>query len=253
MSYASLRPFSHHCIAFVPQRLFVERVPIASRHCRASITAQRPASSRSPRMAPARTDITTFTSVNDGVVLPDLVAVKDAPESQQSDAATSGNNLFSLRDHTVLITGAGRGLGITLAAAVVGAGGHVACVDILPEPAVDDWSRLKLAAKRAGVTVSYEAGDITDETMMIRIVTETSQQGMSKGAPLRGAIACAGIQQKTPLLDYPATDFERIMKVNTVGTFITAKAVANDMIRNHETGSIVMIASMSGNIANRVC
>jgi NAD(P)-dependent dehydrogenase (short-subunit alcohol dehydrogenase family) len=42
------------------------------------------------------------------------------------------------------------------------------------------------------------------------------------------------------------------MLTNVLGSFITAKAVANDMVANKVQGSIVLIASMSGSIANRV-
>ena len=54
-------------------------------------------------------------------------------------------------------------------------------------------------------------------------------------------------------LEYAVADFERILRVNVTGTFLTAKHAARIMIKNGVQGSIVMIASMSGNIANRVC
>lgn len=41
------------------------------------------------------------------------------------------------------------------------------------------------------------------------------------------------------------------MLTGSSGSFITAKAVANDMVANKVQGSIVLIASMSGSIANR--
>jgi NAD(P)-dependent dehydrogenase (short-subunit alcohol dehydrogenase family) len=44
----------------------------------------------------------------------------------------------------------------------------------------------------------------------------------------------------------------RISYIVFTGSFITAKAVANDMVANKIQGSIVLIASMSGSIANRV-
>lgn len=42
------------------------------------------------------------------------------------------------------------------------------------------------------------------------------------------------------------------MSVNVTGCFMTAQAAAKQMIRFGNGGSIVMIASMSGTIANRV-
>ncbi len=44
-----------------------------------------------------------------------------------------------------------------------------------------------------------------------------------------------------------------MFEVNITGVFMTAQAAAKQMIRFGNGGSIVMIASMSGTIANRVC
>lgn len=43
-----------------------------------------------------------------------------------------------------------------------------------------------------------------------------------------------------------------MFEVNITGAFMTAQAVAKQMIKFGNGGSIVMIASMSGSIANRV-
>jgi NAD(P)-dependent dehydrogenase (short-subunit alcohol dehydrogenase family) len=67
-----------------------------------------------------------------------------------------------------------------------------------------------------------------------------------------GLVAAAGIQQETPALEYTAKDANTMMEVNVTGVFMTAQAVAKQMIRFGNGGSIVMIASMSGTIANKV-
>ena len=69
---------------------------------------------------------------------------------------------------------------------------------------------------------------------------------------LGGLIAAAGIQQETPALEYTAKDANRMFEVNVTGVFMTAQAVAKQMIRLGNGGSIVLIASMSGTVANRV-
>jgi len=43
------------------------------------------------------------------------------------------------------------------------------------------------------------------------------------------------------------------LQVNITGVFMTAQAVAKEMIRWGNGGSIAMIASMSGTVANKVC
>jgi NAD(P)-dependent dehydrogenase (short-subunit alcohol dehydrogenase family) len=70
---------------------------------------------------------------------------------------------------------------------------------------------------------------------------------------LDGLIAAAGIQQETPALEYSAKDSDMMMSINVTGCFMTAQAAAKQMVRFGNGGSIVMIASMSGTIANRVC
>ena len=65
-------------------------------------------------------------------------------------------------------------------------------------------------------------------------------------------IAAAGIQQETAALDYTQADANMMFEVNVTGVFMTAQAVAKEMIRWGNGGSIAMIASMSGSVANRV-
>ncbi|KAH8649132.1 NADP-dependent mannitol dehydrogenase [Xylariales sp. PMI_506] len=165
--------------------------------------------------------------------------------------STAGSPLFSLSNKTIAITGGGRGLGMTLAFAVVEAGGHAACLDILPEPTQPEWEQLNAAAKSRGVTVTYQRCDVTAESEVESVLTAIAEDAISKGAVFGGCIACAGIQQKVPAVDYPAADFERILRVNTTGVFITAKYAARIMIAAGTPGSIVLISSMSGQIANR--
>lgn len=69
---------------------------------------------------------------------------------------------------------------------------------------------------------------------------------------LDGLIAAAGIQQETPALEYTAKDANTMFEVNITGVFMTAQAVAKEMIKHGRGGSIAMIASMSGTVANRV-
>ena len=74
----------------------------------------------------------------------------------------------------------------------------------------------------------------------------------TKHGRMDGLIAAAGIQQETPALEYTQEDVDKMLSVNVTGVFMTAQAVAKQMIRFGKGGSIVLIASMSGTIANRV-
>lgn len=175
------------------------------------------------------------------------------PETLLTPASNAPSfKLFSLEGKTVAITGGGRGLGITLALAVVEAGGNVACLDILEAPSPTEWPHLNKVAKAGGRTVSYRRCDVTDEAAVEQAFLNIEDEADTLGAPFWGAIACAGIQQQIAAFDYPAADFERILKVNVTGVFNTCKFAARALRDKKRLGSIVIIASMSGNIANRV-
>ena len=68
-----------------------------------------------------------------------------------------------------------------------------------------------------------------------------------------GLVAAAGIQQETSALEYTAKDSNTMFEVNVTGVFMTAQAVAKQMIRFGNGGSMALIASMSGTVANKVC
>lgn len=185
-------------------------------------------------------------------IISDINLPSHVPETDLSASNAPISKLFSLSGRTIVITGGGRGLGITLAVAVLEAGGNVACLDILPEPSATEWTALQKLARQSKLQVVYHKCDITDEDNISKTLDRIAEEGGRLGAPLYGTIACAGIQQKVPAVEYPADGFRRIMDVNVMGTFLTIKHTARIFIKEKTKGSIVMIASMSGQVANRV-
>ncbi|KFY12277.1 hypothetical protein V491_06857 [Pseudogymnoascus sp. VKM F-3775] len=173
------------------------------------------------------------------------------PESNQIPTNAATRSLFSLSGKTIIITGGGRGLGITLAAAVLEAGGCAVCIDVLPAPAATEWNNLQILAKKSNLQVTYRRCDITAESELSDCFDQIAADSTEAGAPLGGTIACAGIQQKEPAIEYPVDGFRRIMDVNVTGTFLTIKHSARIFKAEGTKGSIVMIASMSGQVANR--
>ena len=186
-------------------------------------------------------------------IVSDTTLPAKIPESSQTPANSTVANLFSLRDRTIVVTGAGRGLGITLALAVLEAGGNVVCLDVLPEPSKTEWRRITQIREDSGLDATYHQCDATDEEHVQRILTTVASRADKRKQPIRGLIHCAGIQQMVDAIDYPIDGFKRILDVNVTGSFIMAKHTARLMKEARVDGSIVFIASMSGQIANRVC
>jgi hypothetical protein len=154
---------------------------------------------------------------------------------------------FSLAGKVVLVSGAGRGLGLTQSEALLEAGAKVYALDRLEEPA-PEFFELQQRAKELGTELQYRRIDVRDTELLNSVIEGIAQvEGR-----MDGLVAAAGIQQETPALEYSAKDSNTMFEVNVTGVFMTAQAVAKQMIRFGNGGSIAMIASMSGTIANRV-
>lgn len=68
---------------------------------------------------------------------------------------------------------------------------------------------------------------------------------------LSGLIAAAGVQQITPATEYTRKDISKMLDINYTGVFMSATAVAKQMMKYNCEGSIVLVGSMSGFIANK--
>ncbi|KAH8700201.1 putative short chain dehydrogenase [Talaromyces proteolyticus] len=189
-------------------------------------------------------------SINIETVSPTQKAARGPAEPADDAAVFLGtkNRLpeFALTDKVVLVSGAGRGLGLVQAEALVEAGAIVYALDRLPEPS-PEFAGIREKAARLGTKLEYRRIDVRDTELLNSVV----EQIANVEGRMDGLVAAAGIQQETSALEYSAKDSNTMMEVNVTGVFMTAQAVAKQMIRFGTGGSIVMIASMSGTIANK--
>ena len=155
---------------------------------------------------------------------------------------------FNLTDNVVLVSGGARGLGLTQAEALLEAGATVYALDRLPEPSPDFFRVQERAAEELGTTLRYRQIDVRDVEALNKTVEEIGEEH----GRMDGLIAAAGIQQETSALEYKAKDANVMFEINITGVLMTAQAAAKEMIRFGSGGSIVLIASMSGTVANRV-
>jgi len=152
------------------------------------------------------------------------------------------NNPFSLEGKAAFVTGAGRGIGLTIATGWAAAGADVACFDLNLDSAEKAAETIRaLGSKSIGV-----AGDVTDADSLAEAVAQT----ISELGRLDIALNNAGIAHQAPAEDLAPADWRRMIDVNLTGVFLAAQAEARVMLAN-DGGSIVNIASMSGTIVNR--
>jgi NAD(P)-dependent dehydrogenase (short-subunit alcohol dehydrogenase family) len=124
----------------------------------------------------------------------------------------------------------------------------VYALDRLEKPSPEFYEVQKRAEKSLGTSLHYKQIDVRDEKRLHEAVESIANEN----GRLDGLIAAAGINEEHPALEYTAADFNKMMEINVTGVFLTAQAAARQMVKFGKGGSIVMIASMSGTIANRV-
>ena len=109
-----------------------------------------------------------------------------------------------------LVTGGASGLGLATAQALAEAGAAVTIVDL---PGSDG------ATVAEGLGGSFAPADVTDPEQVVAAVRIAADPG-----PLRVVVNCAGIAPPAKVLDRdgtptPLADFERIIRVNLVGSY----------------------------------
>ena len=118
---------------------------------------------------------------------------------------------------TVVVTGAGHGLGAQIARVAHDAGWTVGVLDR------DAAAATQVAADLGGSAVALTA-DTADEQQLERAL-DTFAAATGAAAP-DGLVANAGIVRFGPLVDVAAQDWRAVVDVNLTGTFLSARAVA---------------------------
>ena len=131
---------------------------------------------------------------------------------------------------TVIVTGAGSGIGRATASRVAREGGRVIAVDLSRE-------RLdETVAALPGSDVTVVVGDITNADDIAKIVT-------AAGSRIDGLANIAGIMDDmSPMHEVSDAVWDRVFSVNVDGMFRLTRAVLPAMLAAHR-GSIVNIAS----------
>lgn len=166
--------------------------------------------------------------------------------------------LFTLRERTIIVTGGGRGLGLTVAQALLESGSNVVCLDLLPEPSQPQWDNAAKYAKQHGLNLEYIDLDVTNQDQVKQVFKQVFESAPS-GAPVRGLFTSAGIQIMMPATSYDTAKFRKVIDVDLTGTFLCAQAFAHEWFERHPNidgaagmkgASIAMTGSMSGHVAN---
>ncbi|CAI7677563.1 unnamed protein product [Penicillium pancosmium] len=154
---------------------------------------------------------------------------------------------FDLEGRVFAITGGGRGLGLSMGEALIEAGAKVYALDRLETPHPDFIKAQEKAENEYGGTLEYIRIDVRNNTE----VNNTFAAIAAQHERLDGLIAAAGINHLSSALEHSQQALDDVMTINYNGVFNSATAAARQMFNYQVKGSILLVASMSGLIANK--
>jgi NAD(P)-dependent dehydrogenase (short-subunit alcohol dehydrogenase family) len=136
-----------------------------------------------------------------------------------------------LREANVLVTGGASGIGAATVDALHDAGARVAVLDLAN-------------ASNGDLHLVTDIGD--EESLVAAVATAADDLG-----PLDGAVINAGIGGMAPILQMTTQEWDRVMRVNLRGAFVTIRECGGTMRNAQRRGSIVAVTSISGFLTDR--
>ena len=144
---------------------------------------------------------------------------------------------MSFRHKTVLVTGAGQGIGAAIARLFAERGANVAVNDV--DPAAAERTARELVSR--GLTATFHVADVTSE----QDVYSMCDGLIERSGSLDILVNNAGILNTSPFDDLELDTWERTLSVNLKGSFICCKAVL-PVMKARRYGKIINIASLAG-------
>ncbi|WP_304618432.1 SDR family oxidoreductase [Paracoccus sediminilitoris] len=149
-------------------------------------------------------------------------------------------HLFDLTGKRALITGSSQGIGLALARGLADAGAEI----VLNGRDPDRLAKATAALRDGGAVVHELPFDVTDH----RAVRTAVDRFEAEIGAIDILINNAGMQHRSPLEDFPAEAFERLLQTNIASVFHVGQAVARHMIARG-MGKIVNICSVQTALA----
>jgi NAD(P)-dependent dehydrogenase (short-subunit alcohol dehydrogenase family) len=143
---------------------------------------------------------------------------------------------FRIDGRRALVTGAGRGIGLTAAAALAEAGAHVTLVARTTKEIEDAADAIQARGQNADTLTL----DITD--------VEAARKALAERAPYQVLVNNAGTNRPKMLPDVTVEDFDVIFALNVRAAFFMARTVALRLIEEKLPGSIINVSSQMGHV-----
>jgi NAD(P)-dependent dehydrogenase (short-subunit alcohol dehydrogenase family) len=149
------------------------------------------------------------------------------------------SKLFDLAGKVAIVTGAGRGLGKTIALGLAQHGADIVAVSrTLPE--VEKVAAEATSLGRKALALKVDTSTKADVDRMVARALETWGR-------IDVLVNNAGIDIIKPAVDYTEAEWDQVIDINLKGYFLCAQAVGRQMLRQGR-GSIAMNSSIAGSI-----
>ena len=144
-------------------------------------------------------------------------------------------NLFSLKGKTAIVTGATGGIGRASAVALAEAGADVAVLGNSRSPDEVLHAVLTLGPR----ALSFQ-GDLSDHNFRDQVVNEV----LAKWGQIDILVNNAGLQLRSPAVDFPEADWDRVIDLNLTSLFRMCQRVGREML-GRKSGKIINMASVA--------
>src|SRR5258705_13381838 len=149
--------------------------------------------------------------------------------------------MFDFKDHAVLVTGAGAGIGLGIAQAFHQAGARVALGDLRGPGLARAGEKLGRSERVFTYAVDVRDGKSVDAFV------QAAERAIG---PLTVGVANAGVYPNSPVLDMAVEEWDRVMDTNLRGVFPTFKEVLRGIVDQSRPGKLTTNASRGYNIGS---
>jgi NAD(P)-dependent dehydrogenase (short-subunit alcohol dehydrogenase family) len=166
--------------------------------------------------------------------------VKEEAKMDSSKADAGKCNSDELKNRVAVVTGAGSGLGRSIAVGLARAGSIIGLVDIDAE-----------AVKQTSVVIKKELSQAQALALTCDVTKEADvdvvfEKVVKDFGVIDILVNAAGVAPAAALVDMPVDKWRFALEVNLTGYFLMARAATRLMIKQGSGGVIINISSKSG-------
>ncbi len=147
--------------------------------------------------------------------------------------------MFDLKGKVAIVTGGNSGIGLSMAQTLAKAGVNVAIVNRRAEEGQKAADSMR---DQGGEAQAFPA-DVSKKDEVEAVIKAVEEQM----GPVDILVNSAGINIRKKALEYDLSEWQQILDINLMGTFIACQAVGRRMV-DRRKGRIVNISSIAGNI-----